>query len=465
MPTTKPAENDDKFRIFEKKMRDKGLPELAIKSFKYYYKQLEEGQTGLIPEKDIQPLLQLPDVETFSSELQTIGEKSLPKTVLIKLNGGMGTSMGLESAKSLLHVKQNLSFLEITIKQAKKAGIPLLLMNSFITKLESEKALQKHPELRQNIPLDFIQHQVPKIRQQDLLPVKYPENPKLEWCPPGHGDIYTALITSGMLDNLLSKGYQYAFVSNIDNLGAVIDFKILGYFVQKQLPFMMEVADRTEADKKGGHLTQLSNGQLILRELAQCPEADLPDFQNISKHKYFNTNNLWINLENLHRVMHQNGKILKLPMIRNKKNVNPRDHNSEPVYQLETAMGSAIAVFPGAGAIRVPRTRFSPVKTTNDLLTVRSEIYVLNDRYQIVSNQDRKIGSIVVDLDPKYYKMVDQIEERFPYGPPSLINCSRLTVKGDIKFGKHIVIKGSVELRNDSSSQRFIKDDSVIEGK
>ncbi len=104
-----------------------------------------------------------------------------------------------------------------------------------------------------------------------MAPAYWPESPAKEWNPPGHGDLYAAISTSGTLDQLLEGGYEYAFVSNSDNLGAVLDTEILGYFAEERLPFLMEVAHRTRADRKGGHLAQLENGQLILRELAQCP--------------------------------------------------------------------------------------------------------------------------------------------------------------------------------------------------
>ncbi|OQY28046.1 MAG: UTP--glucose-1-phosphate uridylyltransferase, partial [Anaerolineaceae bacterium 4572_5.2] len=343
---------NDKFSPFAKKMAKEKLPDIVIKTFAHYYRQLLEGQTGLIPESDIRPVDSLPDAENFGENLATAGEAALSKTVLIKLNGGLGTSMGLEQAKSLLIVKDDLSFLDIIAQQAIRAGVPLVLMDSFATQADSLAALAKYPALHNSIPLDFLQHKIPKINQSTLEPVEWARDPTREWCPPGHGDIYTALVTSGMLDTLLEAGYQYAFISNADNLGAVISPAILGYFAQNQIPFMMEAADRSEADKKGGHLAQLPNGQLILRESAQCPEEDINNFQDINRHKFFNTNNLWLNLRALKEKLTEKDNILGLTMIRNAKTVDPRDPASTPVYQLETAMGAAIAVFPQAQAIR-----------------------------------------------------------------------------------------------------------------
>ena len=451
------------FTPFAEKMKAENLPDIAIKTFEHYYNQLVEGQTGLIPEADIEPVESLPNADTFGADLTEIGRAALPQTILLKLNGGLGTSMGLSKAKSLLTIKNGLTFLDIIARQVEGSGMPLVLMNSYSTRADSLAVLQKYPHLKKDIPLDFVQHKVPKILQADLSPAAWPENPELEWCPPGHGDIYTALITSGMLHLLLETGYRYVFVSNVDNLGAVIDPAILGYFAHNKLPFMMEVADRTEADRKGGHLARLPNGQFILRESAQCPAADEETFQDISRHKYFNTNNLWIHLPALQRVLTAKGDVLGLAMIRNSKTVDPRDKKSPAVYQLETAMGAAIAVFEGAGAVRVPRTRFAPIKKTSDLLNVRSDNYILTDDYRVVSNPNRQ-GSTVVDLDSTYYQMIDDLEARVPHGAPSLLACNRLTVQGDIKFGKDVILKGDVTLTNHSRTQVMIDDNAEISG-
>ncbi|MCB0017616.1 MAG: UTP--glucose-1-phosphate uridylyltransferase, partial [Anaerolineales bacterium] len=367
--------------------------------------------------------------------------------------GGLGTSMGLERAKSLLKVKDGHTFLDIIARQAIHSRVPLVLMNSFNTQADSLTLLNKYKELDSLIPRDFVQHKVPKIRQADLAPANHDADPSQEWNPPGHGDIYTALVTSGMLSKLLAAGYRYAFVSNADNLGAVLDTRILGYFSQRQLPFMMEVADRTEADKKGGHLAQTPDGQLILRESAQCDDEDTDYFQDIDRHRYFNTNNLWLNLVALQQVLQERNGILGLPMIRNRKTINPRNPDSEPVFQLETAMGSAIATFKGAGAIRVPRHRFSPVKTTSDLLAVRSDAYLLTEDYRVILHPDRAGEGVVVDLDSRYYKLIDEMEARFPAGAPSLIDCQRLTVRGDVRFEGPCRFTGSVEIINDQEKQ------------
>ena len=436
------------FSLFAHKMRAEHLPELAIRTFEFYYNQLLAGDTGLIPESAIQPVAELPDAEQLGEDLAAVGTAALPYTVLIKLNGGLGTSMGLEKAKTLLPLKEGLTFLDIIARQALHSGVPLLLMNSFSTREDTLAALRAYPALWGDLPLDFVQHKVPKVRVADLTPAEYPSDPQLTWNPPGHGDIYTALLTSGMLAQLRAADVRYAFVSNGDNLGAVLDERMLGYFVQHQLPFMMEVADRTAADRKGGHLAQWPDGQLLLRESAQCPAEDEGAFQDIARHRYFNTNNLWVNLEALEALLTTQEGILGLPMIRNRKTVDPRNPQSEPVYQLETAMGSAVSVFPRAGAMRVPRARFAPVKTTGDLLAVRSDAYVLTEDWRIVSNPARPLPEpVVVNLDGRYYGLIDQMEARFPAGVPSLLACQSLTVRGDVTFEGGMVLEGVVEMQ------------------
>ena len=454
------------FAAFAAKMRAENLPDVVIRTFEYYYRQLQSGRSGEIPENEIVPVKSLPDAETLPESLNAVGEAAMPRTVVLKLNGGLGTSMGLEKAKSLLVVKDNYTFLDIIARQNEISKVPLLLMNSFSTREDSLRVMEKYrgTSASGSLPIDFVQHKVPKVNQADLSPACWPDDPALEWCPPGHGDIYTALLTSGMLETLLARGYRYLFVSNADNLGAVIDKSILGYFVDQQLPFMMEAADRTEADKKGGHLARRSDGQLILRESAQCPPGDESAFQDTHLHKYFNTNNLWINLPDLKQLMLAKNNVLELAMILNAKTINPRDRTTTPVYQIETAMGAAIAVFSDAGAIRVPRSRFAPIKTNNDLLDVRSDNYVLNEDFQVIPNTRRKLGKMVVDLDPEFYQLIDDLEARFPCGAPSLLACERLTVRGDIRFGRDVSLKGDVRLVNDTGSQVTIGDNTMITG-
>ena len=253
--------------------------------------------------------------------------------------------------------------------------------------------------------------------------------------------------SQGTLDALLAKGYKYMFVSNSDNLGATMDLKLLTWFASSGAPFAMECAARTDADKKGGHLAKSKSGGLLLRESAQCPDADEKAFQDVAKYKYFNTNNLWVDLEALKKTMSDNGGVLPLPVIKNGKTVDPRDKKSTKVLQLETAMGAAIASFAGAAAILIPRTRFAPVKTTNDMLALMSDAYEVTPDYRMVLKPERKGVPPNIKLDGTY-KFVDQLQELVPNGPPSLLGCTKLTIEGKVVLAKGVVFKGEVKVVN-----------------
>lgn len=449
-------------------MLDAGLPPVAVDTFRHYWEQLRSGTTGLVSEAEIEPVTELPDLLELGDH-ESAGRRSLDATVVVKLNGGLGTSMGMTRAKSLLPVKGDRCFLDVIAEQVlalraeSGARLPLVLMNSFRTRADSLARLARHPRLGADLPADFLQHRVPRIRVDDGSAVSWPDDPAAEWCPPGHGDLYTALVTSGMLDRMLEGGYRYAFVSNADNLGAVLDPSLLGWFSDEGLPFLMEVADRREADRKGGHLARRPDGRLLLRESAQCPDEDEAAFQDVGRHRYFNTNSLWLHLPTLSRVLEEHGHVLGLPMIRNEKNVVPGDPTTPRVYQLETAMGAAISVFEGAQAVRVPRTRFAPVKTTDDLLVVRSDVYALSPRAEMVPTVAPE-DLPVVELDPRFFKLVDDFDARFPAGPPSLRRCRRLVVRGDVHFGRSVVVEGSVEVAAEGDARRDVPDDAVLRG-
>jgi UTP--glucose-1-phosphate uridylyltransferase len=443
------------------KMRREGLPEAFIDTFRHYYRQLAEGETGMLPESEIEPVGDVQELDALPDEAGPLDE-----AIVLKLNGGLGTSMGMTRAKSLIEAKDGLTFLDVIARQVLElrrrsgARLPLVLMNSFYTHEESLAALAKHPELESDVAPDFVQHKEPKIRADDLMPVEWPDDPSLEWCPPGHGDLYTALLTSGMLEALLDRGYRYAFVSNSDNLGAVLDPRILGWVAREEIPFAMEVTERTEADRKGGHLACRPGGGYLLRETAQTPEEDLEALQDITRHRFVNTNNLWVDLRALDEVLRSREGVLGLPLIVNRKTVDPGDRSTPEVFQLETAMGAAIGVFDGAQPVVVPRRRFSPVKTTEDLLALRSDAYVLTDDARVELAPDRDGTPPVVDLDDAYFKLLRDFDARFAAGAPSLVACMRLAVEGDVSFGRDVVVRGTVVVRG----PRRVEAGAVLEG-
>jgi len=450
---------------FISKMKSEGLPPLVIDTFADYYGKVIKGDTGMVYDRDIQPVRpdEIGDFHNLS-KYANAGIGVFHQTVRIVLNGGLGTSMGLTCAKSLIDIRDGMSFLYIIMRQAENSEVALAFMNSFNTHDDTMAALIKLKP--PTLPYTFLQHKFPKILQKDYSPASWPKNPKLEWNPPGHGDVYTALLTSGMLDSLLADGIIYAFISNSDNLGARLDESLLGYFAHHRFPFMMEVAQRTPVDRKGGHLARHKNGRFILREAAQCPQNEQDMFQDILRYQYFNTNNIWINLKAL-KMRFDQQKIIHLPLILNPKTLDPRDKSSPAVYQIETAMGAAISLFEGATAINVPRTRFYPVKTSSDLLTVRSDCFVYNIDESLRINPIRfkrnKPGVTKVDLDLKYYGKIDDLEKRFRNGIPSLVDCDALTIEGDVLFEKDVTIRGSVTIKNTQPTQAIIKEGAVID--
>ncbi len=434
----------------QRKMADAGVHQSAIDVFSHYYGELESGATGLISEETIRPL-ERPALLAEASVDEERAREALSKTVMIKLNGGLGTSMGMDKAKSLLPVREGKSFLDLIVDQVRQArsrydvALPLVLMNSFRTQEDTLAALAKHDDIAvDGLPLDFLQNQEPKLLVSDLTPVEWAQDPTLEWCPPGHGDLYTALIASGVLQRLLDARYRYASVSNSDNLGAAPDATLAGWFAASGAPYAAEVCTRTAADRKGGHLAiRKSDDQLILRDTAQTADEEMHYFTDEHRHRYFHTNNLWFDLGRVLDTLQERDAILGLPLIRNTKNVDPADPDSPEVYQIETAMGAAIEVFDGATAIGVGRERFLPVKTTNDLLLLRSDVYDIAADGRLEMQQ---ASAPLVDLDTSFYKRIDDFERRFARGAPSLRQATGLTVTGDWSFGRDVTVQGDAVL-------------------
>ena len=449
------------------KMAAAGVNQQAIDVFSHYYHQLEEGVTGFIAEDSIEPL-EDPDLLSDVSVSDEDARAALASTVIIKLNGGLGTSMGLDRAKSLLPVRDGKTFLDLIVDQVRAARatygapLPLLFMDSFRTSEDTLTALSGYEDLAvDGLDLDFLQSQEPKLLAADLTPVEWPADPTLEWCPPGHGDLYTALVASGILDRLIELGYRYASVSNSDNLGAAPDATIAGWFAASGAPYAAEVCRRTAADRKGGHLAiRKSDGRLILRDTAQTSKEEMEYFTDEHRHPYFHTNNLWFDLQRLADTLRERHGVLGLPLIRNEKTVDPADPSSPAVVQIESAMGAAVEVFEGATAIGVGRERFLPVKTTNDLLLLRSDVYNVDDQGRLVKITD---PAPLVDLDPAHYKTIGEFDRRFPAGPPSLQNARSLTVAGDWTFSRDITVIGDARLQ-DEGEPRVVSGGSTLQG-
>ncbi|WP_028659326.1 UTP--glucose-1-phosphate uridylyltransferase [Nocardioides insulae] len=436
------------------KMRAAGIDEVAVDTFAHYYRLLEHGETGMIPEQTIEPvgMEALRDIEVADD----VAADALGKTAVIKLNGGLGTSMGMGRAKSLLCVRKGMNFLDIIVRQVlhlrrqHDATLPLIFMNSFRTSEDTMAALARYTDLPvDGVPLEFLQNKEPKLLLDGLKPVTWQRDPDLEWCPPGHGDIYTALRGTGMLELLRRQGYRYVFVSNSDNLGAVPDPRVAGWFAQSGAPFAIEAVRRTASDRKGGHFARRkSDGRIILRETAQTLDEDRAKLADLDRHRFCSTNNLWFDIDRLEQELDLRGGILGLPLIRNVKPVDPSDTSSPQVVQIETAMGAAIEIFEDSALIEVDRDRFVPVKTTNDLLVLRSDVYDLGGDFVL----DQAAAAVpFIDLDGSHYKLVTEFDKRFPDGTPSLKEADSLRVSGDVTFGHGVKVVGAVSVEAEAA--------------
>ncbi|MCL1870670.1 MAG: UTP--glucose-1-phosphate uridylyltransferase [Promicromonosporaceae bacterium] len=450
--------SDHGLELARQKMTTAGVAPAAVETFTRFYRLLESGASGLVREADVDPLPRLPRAADLTVS-DDDAAAALAQTAIIKLNGGLGTSMGMDKAKSLLPVRRaedgaDLTFLDVIVGQVRAARaatgarLPLVLMNSFRTQADTLALLDGYADLPvDGLPVDFLQNREPKLTADTLEPVTWPADPDLEWCPPGHGDLYPALHAAGIVRALLDAGFRYASVSNSDNLGAAPDARIAGWFAASGAPYAAEMCLKTPADVKGGQLVvRKSDGRIVQRETAQTHPDDLDVSLDPERHRYFHTNNLWFDLEALAAELDRTGGVLELPLIRNAKTVDPSDASSTPVIQIESAMGAAVAVFEGATAIEVGRERFLPVKTTSDLLVLRSDVYDLTDDFRVVA----QVPAPLVRLSGAY-KTVAGFDARFPDGPPSLAGATGLTVEGDWTFGPGVVVEGDAALPDEGA--------------
>ncbi|KAH9421854.1 UTP--glucose-1-phosphate uridylyltransferase [Dermatophagoides pteronyssinus] len=438
------------------------------RGFKDLFEKFIVGNEAIVWDK-IQPL---PDEAvcrygTLDDPPPEIIREMLNQLVVVKLNGGLGTSMGCTGPKSVIPVRNDLTFLDLTVQQIEKlnktydADVPLVLMNSFNTHDDTQKLLRKYAGFRVAI-FTFMQSRYPRINKETLMPISTSLNSNPEdWYPPGHGDFYQSFFESNLLDDFLKAGRKYVFLSNIDNLGATVDLKILNYLLNPSISspptYVMEVTDKTHADVKGGTLIQYE-GHIRLLEIAQVPKAHVEEFKSVKKFKIFNTNNLWINLNELKRLVES--KMLNMDIIVNNKHLDC----GIDVIQLETAVGSAMKTFSGAIGVNVPRSRFLPVKKTSDLLLVMSNLYSLNDG-ALIMNPLRSFPSVpLVKLGDSHFTKVRDFISRFA-SIPDMVELIHLTVSGDVTFGSKVVLKGTVIIIANHGERIDIPSGAILENK
>ena len=405
-----------------------------------------------MPEADIEPMRGVPTLDSLES---TDEERvaALGRTAVVKVNGGLGTSMGLSGPKSVLEVREGLTFLDVIARQVlalrERHGvqIPLLLMNSFRTGRRLSRCWRPMPSCRSTgLPLDFVQSAEPKLRADDLAPVSWADNPDLEWCPPGHGDIYVSLVASGMLDTLRDKGIRYAFLSNSDNLGATCDPAIPAWMARESIPSCPRCASGPSTTAR------VATSPCAAAMAGWCcgsprwwPRARTSTSRTPAGTPCSTPTTCGSTSTSSRQVLDSRDGVMGLPIIVNHKTVDPSRKDSTPVIQIESAMGTAIEVFDGSRAVHVPRSRFRPVKTTNELLLLRSDLYGFGDGFQIAAQTEGPTPH----RPRRPLQAHRRLRRAVPRGAPSLRECTSLRVHGDVTFGGDIRCVGDVVVEAD----------------
>lgn len=450
----------------EKRMVERGVSPGAIKHFLSCREAVLAGDTSCeqLDWQDIVPfsdadVKELDKGQRVSEHYREIGEKNLQHAVVIKLNGGRSTSMGGAIPKCFVEAKAGKSFLDLCMQRIMhlndtfKVEIPLVLMNSFFTNEVTKEIVGRTPLMI----FSFIQNEYPRIHADNLVPLN--TGKEEDWCPAGHGDFYISFYESGLLDTLLNLGYRWVFISNIDNLCADISPVILGMMIEHGHDFMMEVTRKTAVDVKGG-APAFIKGHPGLVEIAQVGPEHVAAFQDIDTFRYFNTNNLWIDMEAIRDLLQK--KKLKIPTI-----LNPKTILGHSVLQIETAMGAAMGSFSRPAAISVPRSRFFPVKKMKDLLILQSDAFRLNGAFEIFPNIRRPPTlPFLPDVTFSGGFMADN-ELRNWFSDPaalSFVEAESVKIEGNIFFEGETIFRGRVNVVHQGAGELRIPAGTVLSG-
>ena len=456
-----------------------------------------------------EPLTNYADIDRCPEDMD-LQHELLDKLVILKLNGGLGTSMGCLGPKSTVVVRDGLTFLDMTVRQVEflnskyGADVPLILMNSFNTHAETTRFIQKYDAHNLRI-MCFEQSTMPRLDPESLRPLPthaFTEATKEHWYPPGHGDVYRSMANCGLLEQLLAEGKEYMFISNVDNLGATVDLGVVYHFVNSDAEFCMEVTNKTRADIKGGTLVKYTGAKpaggdgggsslggwggdgrgrggsggagsgncVRLLEAAQVPPKHMDEFTDMKVFNLFNTNNLWVKLRATQRLV-QTGAI-QSEVIEQRCTLS----DGTKALQLETVAGAAIRFFEKAFGMKVPRTRFLPVKTTSDLFLIQSNLFTARHGSLTVSPRRQFPSVPIVKLGSRFKNLADyraRVYGQAHHGTgqlgfdgdtfPDLIELDHLTVSGDVTFGKNVTLKGAVIIVAEDGRRIDIAEGSVLE--
>ena len=312
------------------------------------------------------------------------GRGALDRAVVVKLNGGLGTSMGIPRQGADRGARRACLPRPHRPPGARAARAP--------RRAPAARAHGLLPHARRHAggagpprgprgrpPARLPPAPEPKLRADDLEPVAWPEDPALEWCPPGHGDLYPALATSGMLDALRERGFRYAFLANADNLGAVLDPRILAWFAAERRAVPMEVvrghrgrpqgrpprpAPRRRPARPARDGADAGRGRRLVPRLRALALLQLEQPLGRPRTRW-------------RRCSTSAAARSDLPLIVNRKTVDPRDPRAPRSSSSRRRWGRRCPCSTAPARCCVPRSRFAPVKTTDDLLVLRSDVYEL----------------------------------------------------------------------------------------
>lgn len=304
--------------------------------------------------------------------------------------------------------------------------------------------------------------------------------------------MYDSLRNSGKLDELLSRGIEYIFISNIDNLGATLDPHLLGNFISSGKDVMVEVTTKTNVDVIGGTFIQIprtggdENFFFSLVEHRQVPPAYLDDFKSLRTFRLFNTNNIYVSLPFLKKQLES--EKFQLTVLTRKLTI-----SGQPIIQLETGCGDIVSITSPSRVefVTVPRLRFLPVKTCSDLMLLQSDYFIeehgslkVNKRspsselslslssspsssslssYSSTYSSSPAVDAPlpVISLGPYLTKITDYYS-RIPV-LPSLVDLNSLTIAGDVSIGTDVVLRGQVVIVAQDNERLAIPAGSILE--
>jgi UTP--glucose-1-phosphate uridylyltransferase len=427
----------------------------------------------------------------------------LNKVAILKLNGGLGTSMGCRGPKATINVKAGHSFLDLTVRQVDflnsrhGVDVPLVLMNSFRTHDTTVRALSRYANHHVTIHC-FEQSRFPRLDRDTFAPLPlepFSSATEAAWAPPGHGDVWRALDKSGLLEKLLAAGKEVIFISNVDNLAATLDIRLLHHVLTRAIPLCvcrkpqlhtgtamltssrtpplpplvrvpscMEVTERVRSDVQGGALVACE-GKLKLLEAGLVPAERLEDFKSLRSFPDWCTNNLWASLKDIKAALAV-GAILPPVLVSERTIALPGAEDGRvPVLELETAAGAAIEFFARAEAVRVPRSRFLPVKSTSDLFSVQSCLYEVRHGSLVLSPGRSTPVLPLIKLGPDFAS-IDAYTERVlgrAGVPPDVLEADHVSVTGNVYFGAGVKLRGTVVIAATEGQRIDIPPGAVLE--